>query len=114
MTAAQHPIPGGLYLVNTRLLSGTDPKPRRPAVVIALPAFGLTDVPLLTRTTDTGERGVQHPANPALGLTKPGVFAYRFFRSMDSRYFAQQAITPFLGMLEAPYFAQIRAWWEAG
>jgi hypothetical protein len=103
-----------LYLVNTSLLSGIDPKPKRPAVVVALPAYGLTDVPVLTRTTDTSERGVGHPANAALGLTKPGVFAYRFLRSMDSKYFARAEITPFLGMLETVYFEQIVTWWEAG
>lgn len=114
MTAAGHPIRGGLYLVNTSLLSGSDPKPKRPAVVVTLPAYGLTDVPLLTRTTGTSERGVEHPTNATLGLTQRGVFAFRFLRSMDSKYFAQGEITPFLGMLEAPYFEQILTWWETG
>lgn len=113
MTTVSHPVAGGLYLVNTQLLSGTDPKPRRPAVVVALPAYGLSEVPLLTRTSDTTARGVPHPANPALGLTKPGVFAFRFHRSLDLRFFRDE-ITPFLGMLETKYFDEILAWWETG
>lgn len=98
-------------MVNTRLLSGTDPKARRPAVVVALPAYGLTDARLLTRTSDITARGVQHPANRDLGLTKPGVFAFQFLRSLDIRYFAG-GITPFLGMLEEQYLKEILNWWE--
>lgn len=106
------PIVGGLYRVDTCLFSGQDPKPRRPAVVLALPPFGLTDVPMLTRTSDTRQNGIRHPANGALGLTKDGVFAFKFVRSVDERYFRVPSVVHYLGMLQPPYFSQILAWWE--
>ena len=107
-----HPVRGGLYRVRTTLLSGTDPKPTRPVVVLALPPFGLPDVPVLTRTSDTSERGVFHPRNPALGLSKDGVFGYRYRRSIDERYFRVDDAVTYLGDLEAVYFDQIVQWWE--
>lgn len=107
-----HPVRGGLYQVRTALLSGTDPKPTRPVVVIALPPVGLPDVPVITRTSDTSERGVFHPRNLALGLSKDGVFGYRYLRSIDERYFRVTDAVAFLGMLEQGCFDQIIQWWE--
>lgn len=107
-----HPVRGGLYQVRTILLSGTDPKPTRPVVVLALPPVGLPDVPVLARTSDTSERGVQHPKNFALGLTKDGVFGFRFQRSIDVKHFANPDAVSYLGMLEEQYFGHIVTWWE--
>ena len=106
------PIVGGVYRIETSLLSGRDPKPKRPAVVLALPAFGLTHVPVLMRTTDTHEVGVLHPASRSLGLTREGVFAFRFLRSLDQKWFNVPEAVEFLGMLEPAYFGKIQAWWE--
>lgn len=95
------------------LLSAYDPKPRRPAVVIALPPYGLPDLPVLTRTSDTTVRGVPHPRNPALQLSKEGVFGYAYLRRIDARYFTAPAhMVVFLGMLEPEYFTKVLAWWE--
>lgn len=107
-----HPVRGGIYRVQTILLTGSDPKPTRPVVVVALPALGLPDVPVLARTSDTRQRGIAHPKNPALRLTKDGVFAFRYQRSIDVRYFANEDAVAYLGMLEEPYFSQIVEWWE--
>lgn len=104
---------GGLYRVDTVLLSVYDPKPRRPAVVIALPPYGLAHLPVLTRTSDTTVRGVQHPRNPTLELSKDGVFGYAHLRRIDARHFtASPHAVVFLGMLETEYFMQVLAWWE--
>lgn len=81
-------------------------------VVLALPPAGLPDVSVLTRTSDTNERGVSHPKNPALGLSKDGVFGYRYLRRIDVKHFANEDAVTFLGMLEQPYFDQIVEWWE--
>lgn len=61
----KHPIVGGLYRIDTVLLSVSDPKPKCPAVVIAVPV-GLPDVSVVTRTSDTTVQGLRHPASPAL------------------------------------------------
>lgn len=107
-----HPVVGGLYRLDTVLVSGRDPKAKRPAVVLAMPAHGLTDVPVLTRTSDTAETGIAHPRNPSLGLSKDGVFAFRFLRSVDARLLRVPALSEFLGMLEPEYFERILDWWE--
>lgn len=106
------PIVGGLYRIDTILLSGYDPKPKRPAVVVAMPAFGTTDVRVLTRTSDTTQRGIQHPRNRSLGLTKNGVFVYRFLRRLDEKCFSRTTQVVYLGMLEPVYFQQVQEWWE--
>lgn len=112
-TGADGPVVGGLYLVDTVLLSAYDPKPRRPAVVIALPPYGLSDPPVLTRTSDTSIRGVQHPRNPALQLSKDGVFGYQYLRHLNIGHFtASPHAVVFLGMLEEEYFAKVLTWWE--
>jgi hypothetical protein len=68
------PSIGELYLVRTDILLLPDPKPWRPAVVIERPAGPFGRVHLVTRTTETTRKGVEHPAVPALGLDLTGVF----------------------------------------
>jgi mRNA-degrading endonuclease toxin of MazEF toxin-antitoxin module len=111
-TSGEHPRRGDLYLVNTALLNGNDKKPRRPLVVISPPAFGMDSVPVLTCTTDLAQKGVAHAAAPELGLSKDGVFAYRFLRSMELRWFAVPGAAEPLGPLQATTFLEILAWWE--
>lgn len=108
------PIPGGLYRVDTVLLTGTDPKPKRPVVVIAPAPPGLPTVRVLARTSDIHAKGVAHPANASLGLTLPGVFGFQFLRSLDEKYFKVTSSVEYLGMLEDQYFEQILHWWENG
>lgn len=106
------PAPGLLYRVNTTLLSGTDKKSQRPAVVIALPAYGLSDVRLLMRTTQLDVPGVPHAAHPELGLTKAGVFGFAYLRSLDLKIFQQPALVEYLGTLDPKTWDQIQQWWE--
>lgn len=105
-------MPGHLYWVDTVLLTGTDKKPRRPGVVVALPAFGLTDVRLLMRTTQLDVRGVAHVAHPELGLTERGVFGFRYLRSLDIKHFRKGALVTYLGQLDPETWAKIEQWWE--
>lgn len=106
------PAPGLLYRVDTTRLTGMDPKPQRPAVVLALPAVGLTTVRLLMRTTQTHVRGIAHAANPALGLTKDGVFAFTYLRSIELRDFSNPRFVAYLGQLDSATWTQIEQWWE--
>ncbi|WP_054568697.1 hypothetical protein [Frankia sp. R43] len=64
------------------------------------------------RTTVLNERGVRHKANPALNLSKDGVFAYRYLRSVDLAFFTVPGAVEYLGMLENACFAKILEWWE--
>lgn len=40
------------------------------------------------------------------------MFAFRFQRAIDRRYFQVTTAVKFLGMLEEFYFDKIVAWWE--
>jgi hypothetical protein len=81
-----------------------DPKEWRPVVVIERPAGLVGRVHVVTRTTDTTRKGVDHPPMPALGLQSPGVFW---------RYTSAEAVswTPrncrLLGMLDPVTLRQV-------
>lgn len=107
-----HPRVRGLYRVETIWLSGTDPKAKRPLVVLAMPGYGLTDVPLLARTTQLGMSGVPHAANTSIGCTKDGVFAFKFLRRLDITHFAYAERAQYLGDVDAVTFGAIIKWWE--
>ncbi|HET7408093.1 MAG TPA: hypothetical protein VFJ21_13295, partial [Mycobacteriales bacterium] len=49
LNALTHPRLGGLYRIDSAVVSGNDPKEKRPAVVIRLPVPGLDSVIVLTR-----------------------------------------------------------------
>ena len=106
------PAPGLLYWVDTVLLNGTDKKGARPAVVLALPAFGLTDVRLLMRTSKLDVRGIPHPAHPEIGLNKAGVFGFDYLRSLDIKVFKVPALVQYLGRLDQGTWEQVKQWWE--
>jgi hypothetical protein len=53
------------------LLDPTDPEPKRPAVVMALPAKSDGEIPVVTRSS-TEENGQFHPLYPEHGLNKNG------------------------------------------
>jgi hypothetical protein len=77
-------VVGQMYLVDTLILNGRDPKPFRPVVVVRVPD-PITDaadrrVWVVTRTTDMRQQGVPHAADRGLGLDQPGVFADAYVR----------------------------------
>ena len=73
----------------------------------------ITDlVVVITRTSDTGVRGVQHPSDPSLELNKPGVFSLRHLRSAEARLFI--AAAELKGPLPEPYLTQVRELYEKG
>jgi hypothetical protein len=69
------PVVGEVYWVATEILDRRDEKPRRPAVVIKVPASLNGRVVVVTRTTDLDAPGVPHGASPELDLDVEGVFA---------------------------------------
>jgi hypothetical protein len=70
------PDVGELYWVDTTILDAYDKKPRRPALVLVVPAELTGRITLATRTSDTARSGVRHDPDPALGLRLEGVFHY--------------------------------------
>ena len=73
----------------------------------------ITDlVVVITRTSDTDVRGVQHPKDPLLGLNMPGVFSLRHLRSAEARLFV--ATAELKGPLPEPYLTRVRELYEKG
>jgi hypothetical protein len=68
------PNVGELYWVATQILLLPDPKEWRPAVVVERPSGPFGRVHVVTRTTDTTRKGVEHQPVAELGLRLPGVF----------------------------------------
>ena len=60
---------GGLYWVDKEVFGRTDPKPRRPYVVVALPDVGRPDLVVVRRSTTAGT-GVSHDEHREVGLQK--------------------------------------------
>jgi mRNA-degrading endonuclease toxin of MazEF toxin-antitoxin module len=94
----------------TVVISGNDPKGRRPVVVVQEVRYDLVQV--ITRTSDVGVKGVLHPADDSLGLSKPGVFSMRHLRSIEDRHFHGDTVE-YLGMLGDPYLRQVIEMWES-
>lgn len=68
------PNVGELYWVCTEIMLLPDPKEWRPAVVVERSAGPFGRVHVVTRTTDTTRKGIEHQPVAALGLRHPGVF----------------------------------------
>jgi mRNA-degrading endonuclease toxin of MazEF toxin-antitoxin module len=104
-----------LYRIETAVLSGNDPKEKRPAVVIRMPPPGLDVVTVLTRTTQVARfHGVAHSRNPAIGLTKDGVFALQHARTLDVRYFSVPQAVEYLDDVEGETLGELLKLWEGG
>lgn len=106
------PRVGEIYLVETWIFGGSDPKQNRPCVVVREPASETDLVMVITRTSDTDVRGVQHPQDPSLRLTLPGVFSLRHLRSAEARLF--MAAVEFRGELPEPYLTRVKDLYEKG
>jgi len=74
-------VVGEVYMVDTSILNGRDPKPCRPVVVVSVPDNGADlRVWVVARTSDLRQQGVPHPADSRLRLDRPGVFADAYVR----------------------------------
>ncbi|MEY9967517.1 mRNA-degrading endonuclease toxin of MazEF toxin-antitoxin module [Streptacidiphilus sp. MAP12-16] len=126
MVSALSPVPGGdgravqsgkpsitvgsLWWMPTVVISGNDPKERRPIVVVQGVRYGSAQV--ITRTSDVKMKGILHPAEPEIELNKPGVFSMRHLHSIEERYFSGSTVQ-YLGMLGNPYLQQVLEMWES-
>jgi hypothetical protein len=109
VTPNQGPTLGELYLAETWIFGGNDPKPLRPCVVVStkVPPLGLVTV--YTRTTKLTVAGVGSDRDRTRGLTEPGVFAY--LRRADWDDFVTH--TKYLGTLDEPTMTQVYDMFDA-
>lgn len=95
---------GEVYMMATSALSGFDPKPERPVVVVRVPDATIDPaddrVWVVARTTDLHQDGVKHPADTSLRLDRPGVFAERYTRTADIQAFDDPEVARRLGTLD--------------
>lgn len=70
------PMVGEVYWIATEILDGYDVEPRRPGVVVQVPATLDGRITVVTRTTQPGKPGVSHDPDPDLDLHKRGTFSY--------------------------------------
>lgn len=89
------PRPGQVFKVHTDILGRRDAHPDayRPAVVVSVNRE-VAKVFVITRTTRDVE-GVDHPARPAVGLDKAGVFDGDWYQGVDTAMF----VPPFVEYL---------------
>ena len=107
------PAVGELFWVDTWIYADADKKPRRPLVVVQAPRDWLQRVHVITRTSDTDRSGVEHPAEPALGLSENGVFSLKHYRHVEAQVFVPPAVE-LIGVLPEPYLGAVLTMWENG
>jgi hypothetical protein len=104
---------GEVYWVDTWILSGKDPRPARPVVVVRAPSSDLERVFVITSTKDVSESGVHHPADPSLELPVESVFALKNLRSAEARYFKPPQVR-LVGKMGDPYLSEVLGLYEKG
>src|SRR4051794_37021713 len=110
--AWQLPSIGEVYWVLPWIFLDGDPKEERPAVVVRPPRAPGDLVTVVERTSTRLElRGIAHPADPAMGLDRPGVWAHRFTRAVEERLFRPPNVR-LVGVLASPYLDDVLRMWE--
>lgn len=112
--ADDHALPeiGQVYWVQPWIFLDGDPKGERPVVVVRAPRSPGDLMTVIERTsTRTDLRGVVHPADPTLGLNKPGLWAHRFTRAVEERLFRPPTVR-LAGRLGPPYLDEVMRMWE--
>lgn len=99
------PEPGMVYWVETTILPPGDPERRRPVVVLTAPATVNGTISVVARSTTDGF-GVDHAADPRLGLSTPGRFSRR--HPVQGRLWTSLNVRP-VGHLDAADFSAVVA-----
>ena len=82
----------------------------RPSVVVRLvPSVRMLN--LLTRTTDLGVEGVEHPPTPEWGLMLPGKFGRSPVQTLELGWF-KHPLVDYLGDLDADTWSAVLTMWE--
>jgi hypothetical protein len=99
------PEAGMVYWVETTILPPADAEWRRPVVVLAPPETVNGTVTVVARS-GTDDFGVEHPADPDLGLSRPGRFSRR--HPVQGRLWTRRDVAP-IGPLDDAVFAAVVA-----
>lgn len=94
------PVAQTVYRVQTSLLPTPDPEVHRAVVVLAAPATTTGTVAVVARSSADGF-GVEHGADPHLGLSSPGTFSRRL--PVQAQLWTSSLATP-LGRLDDATF----------
>lgn len=70
------PLLGQLFWAKTIMFQPADKKPERPVLVVRAPRDAGDRIAVVVRTSHVSQDGVEHPADPRLGLNKPGMFVH--------------------------------------
>lgn len=104
------PTVGQVYLVATVLFQPPDKKPHRPFVVVDAPLTLRGRISVVARTTNTDADGIAHGADPALGLSKDGVFA--LLKSVEAQEWTPRNALLYGELPPAVLQQIIRRWYE--
>jgi hypothetical protein len=107
------PTVGSVYLADTLVFNNGDHAPARPVVVVRVPRRPLDYVTFLQRSSTCFHLpGVDHPADPALGLDRKGRWVFAYQRSVRSDEFEDYQFE-YRGNLDPEYLARLLEAWEA-
>jgi hypothetical protein len=106
--AAYVPTVQHLYWLRTTVLPPGDPEDHRAVVVLDAPPSTAGTISVVTRSGAGApdDTGVDHPADPRLGVSAPGRFVRR--HPVQGRLWTPANVTP-IGRLDDATFAAVRA-----
>jgi len=98
------PEVGEVYQVKTDIYMTFDRKAERPCVVVAVPVAAHQRIGIVTRTSNTDVKGVDHPADLSLDLNLNGVFAG--YNSVEQQLWTSANVR-YLGTLPDPWLTSV-------
>lgn len=99
------PEEGTVYWADTTILPPGDPEHRRPVVVVAAPQTVDGTVTVVSRS-GTDDFGIEHFADPLLGLSSPGRFSR--LHPVPGQLWTSRNVTP-IGPLDGAVLAAVVA-----
>lgn len=100
------PRVGDVYFAPAHVLSYPDPRQGHPVVIVE-DAPAVEKIMVIGRTSNTARfNGLSHPASDDLGLDLDGVFALRFYQSIDYRDFTDDNLR-YRGALDPAFLKKL-------
>jgi hypothetical protein len=106
------PAVGDVFHAETWIFGDGDDKDRRPVVVVRAPRSIADIVTVIERTASRFDlRGIDHPPDAELKLTKQGKWVLRYTRHADAIRFSESCVE-LVGSLPATYLDPLMTMWE--
>lgn len=107
------PPVGAVYMATTLVFNNGDHAEVRPVLVVRTPRRLMDYVTFIQRSSTCFHlRGVDHPADPQLGLDRAGRWVFDFQRSIREDEFSSYGFD-YRGQLEVQYLTGLLEAWEA-